>query len=249
MKKSYKYLVGIVIVVIALVATMTIIFRNNDEKLLDTTDKKIQESFSLNGETTVSLIYYTKENYSKNSPNKNYYYDEENKLLVSSMKKDHLMNLIIYRLDRLGELEDGIVEEKLVKEQFKKVFGNNIKYKVLDSFEYKCGQIEYDSNKKEYVYRIENALCESSNIVTSSIASFKYNNRIEIVEAVGYIGEDGTYYDKELTNKISDEILDEYSIRDLGLDHLFKRYKYVFNYDEEADSYYFYSVERYEGDV
>ena len=55
------------------------------------------------------------------------------------------------------------------------------------------------------------------------------------------------YSDYELENKVTDQVLDEYTM--LGNDHLFERYKYVFNYDSDNDVYYFESVEKHEGDI
>ena len=219
-----------------------VVFENND----------YSESLSLRGDVTTSLIWNTKGMYPKYSEEYNYYYNYD-KLLVSEMDESIILNLVLHRLDRLGELDDGVVEEELVRNEFKNIFGSNITYSQINSITYKCGKYTYAksyNNYKEPVYYFINksSSCDfDNNIVSASIASYKYDDRIEIIQAVGYVAEDGTYYDAGLTDKVVDEVLDEYTM--LGNDHLFKRYKYIFNYDEELNKYYFYSVERYEGNV
>lgn len=223
-----------------------------DDKDVSLNNNEYSESLSLRGDLTASLIWNTKGIYSKYSEEYDYYYNKD-KILVSEMDEDILLNLVLHRLDRLGELNDGIVEESLVKEEYKNIFGENTSYTMINSITYKCGKYVYAKKYNDYkepVYYFINktSSCDfGNNIVSASIASYKYDDRIEIIQAIGYISEDGTYYDAGLTNKVLDEVLDEYTM--LGNDHLFKRYKYVFNYDEKEDSYYFYSVERHDGNV
>lgn len=239
------------VIAAAFIAAVVIYFVSSDkEKTFDTTE--YNESLSLNGEVTTSLIWNTKGLYPKYSEEYDYYFNQD-KLLVSDMDESILLNLVLHRLDRLDELDDGVVEESLVKEQYKNIFGDNVTYTMISSVVYKCGKYVYAKNYNDYkepVYYFINktSSCDCDNaIVSASIASYKFDDRIEIIQAIGYTAEDGTYYDAGLTNKVLDEVLDEYTM--LGNDHLFKRYKYVFNYDEKEKTYYFYSVERHDGNV
>jgi len=249
MKKKNLIIVGVITA--ALVAAVVIYFINKDEEV-SYTNVGYNESLSLMGETTATLIWYTKGIYPKFSDEYNYYYNHE-KLNVSGMDKSILLNLVLYRLDRLQELKDGVVKESLVKKQFETIFGENVSYSKIDSVMYKCGKYVYakeysNYNEPVYYYVDENIACDTeNNIIAGTIGSYKYDDRIEIIQAIGYTKEDGTYYDKELTNKITTEVLDDYTM--LGNDHLFERYKYVFNYDKDTNKYYFYSVERHEGNV
>ncbi len=251
-KKIFNYkIVGILgIIIVAIFAAMIINLLKKDYSEISHSYK---ESLALNGDLTVSLIYYTKGKFSNNSENRNYYYNQEEKKDVSEMTNDIIYNMAVYRLERLGELDDGVVEEELVKEQFSIIFGNNLKYKKISSFEYRCGKMIYEESYEKYkepVYYLmeKNKSCDlNNNVVASTIGSFVYDDRIEIIQAVGFTSDDGTYYDYRLTNKVTDNILDEHSMR--GNDHLFERYKYVFNYDIDKDVYYFKSIEKYKGDI
>lgn len=249
-KVNYKFLVIIGVAIVVLITIVAVHLLKKDDSKVFTSYK---ESLALNGDLTASLIYSTKVKFSNNSDNNNYYYRQSDKLNVSDMSSDIIYNIIAYRLERLGELNDGIVEESLVKEQFLVVFGNNVKYDSVASFEYRCGKMIYDKNYKGYeeaVYYImeKNRSCNlSDNIVEATVGSFVYDDRIEIIQAVGFVGKDGTYFDYELKNKVTDQVLDEYTM--LGNDHLFERYKYVFNYDSDNDVYYFESIEKHEGDI
>lgn len=251
-KKKLKnnFIIFCVIAAAFIAAVVIYLFSIDKEKSFNNND--YSESLSLRGDMTTSLIWNTKGAYPKYSEEYDYYFNQD-KLLVSDMDESILLNLVFYRLERLGELKDGVVEESLVKEEYKNVFGDNVSYAMISSIVYKCGKYVYAKSYNDYeepVYYFINTTssCDYENtIVSSSIASYKYDDRIEIIQAVGYTAEDGTYYDAGLTNKVIDEVLDEYTM--LGNDHLFKRYKYVFNYDEKEESYYFYSVERHDGDV
>lgn len=247
---NYKLIIGIVIIV-ALVAAMMIYHLNKDDDISFSTDN-YSESLSLTGDLTMTLMWYTKGNYASIAEENTYYYNQE-KLNVSEMDEAIILNLALYRLERLGELDDGIVEERLVKEQVKTIFGNNISYSKVTSIDYKCGKYIYDKSYEGYdeaVYYFINktTTCNTdSNVIAATIASYKFDDRIEIIQAVGFNGEGGCYYDLGLTTKMTDEVLNEETM--LGNDHLFQRYKYIFNYDKDSDSYYFYSVERHDGDV
>lgn len=249
--KLKSNIIIVCVIVAAFVAAMVIYYFNKDYKI-NFSANDYNESLSLTGDTTATLIWYTKGIYSKLSEKYNYYYSHD-LLYVSEMEEDYLLNLVLYRLERLGKLDDGVVSEKLIKEQFKEIFGNNISYVKVNSINYKCGKFIYEKSydgydEPVYYFVDKSSSCDTSNnIISSTIASYKYDDRIEIYQAVGYTAKDGTYYDASLSTKVVDEVLDESTM--LGNDHLFKRYKYIFNYDENTKSYYFYSVERHDGDV
>ena len=89
-----------------------------DDKDVSLNTNEYSESLSLRGDLTASLIWNTKGIYPKYSEEYDYYYNKD-KILVSDMDEDILLNLVLHRLDRLGELNDGIIEESLVKEEYK----------------------------------------------------------------------------------------------------------------------------------
>ncbi len=194
-----------------------------------------KESLDINGDLAQGLYYMTKSSWSRANNLIGVYHYKSDKVLTSNFEIAHLYEIVFSRLNRKGLIDNGVVSEDNVKNEFKEIFGNYVEYHSIDSFNLGCDFVTYDSINKNYKVIYTNCVAASS-ISTKILSAYRYSDKVVIEEKVLFIKDGVTYYDPDFLEVANVSIDDE--------DEKILVYKYTFMYDKNNDLYYFYSIEK-----
>ncbi|MBQ7137285.1 MAG: hypothetical protein IJO43_04850 [Bacilli bacterium] len=255
-KRNWKdtVIVALMIAIIALILSGVISYINfsgrTDDKNNEPTNKKEYENLNVTDNLVTDLFALTRGNNTSlffGTQYENVYYSKD-KINTNELNVEFKLMLSFVTLDRDKFSLDGettVIEEKDLKEQYLKIFGDN-DYKAQD-IKYNCpSTVHYNPEKNRFEYDEYCGGPLNYGYQNKLIEARKYSDKIEIYEKVVF------YLLEEDTNRItywknsdcSDLILEAEIDDDFDINNhleVLKTYKYTF--EKNDASYTFEKVE------